>query len=130
MNPCENWLLLRSLNRQIRGKQGLSLNSKIKKVPLFERHVQSVAELESENEPLRELNSSLHEEIEEWKSNYANLEEEKKEMFHEMQADIRTLQNDVEKAETTYKELLDYAEPLQRAHQDYKGKDISEAKKK
>ena len=130
MNPCENWLLLRSLNRQIRGKQGLSLNSKIKKVPLFERHVQSVAELESENEPLRELNSSLHEEIEEWKSNYANLEEEKKEMFHEMQADIRTLQNDVEKAETTYKELLDYTEPLQRAHQDYKGKDISEAKKK
>ena len=38
---------------------------------MFERHVQSVAELERENEQLRELNTSLHEEIEEWKSNYA-----------------------------------------------------------
>ena len=97
---------------------------------MFERHVQSVAELERENEQLRELNTSLHEEIEEWKSNYANLEEEKRVMFQEMQAEIRTLQNDVEKAETTNKELLDYIELIQRAQQDYKGKDISEAKKK
>ena len=51
-------------------------------------------------------------------------------MFQEMQAEIRTLQNDVEKAETTNKELLDYIELIQRAQQDYKGKDISEAKKK
>ena len=97
---------------------------------MFERHIQSVAELEMENEQLKELNTSLHEEIEEWKSNYANLEEEKREMFQEMQAEIRTLQNDVEKAETTNKELLDYIELLQRTQQDYKGKDISEAKKK
>ena len=116
--------------RQIRGRKGQALNSKIKKFHVFERHVQSVAELERENEQLRELNTSLHEEIEEWKSNYANLEEEKRVMFQEMQAEIRTLQNDVEKAETTNKELLDYIELIQRAQQDYKGKDISEAKKK
>ena len=81
-------------------------------------------ELERENEQLRELNTSLHEEIEEWKSNYANLEEEKRVMFQEMQAEIRTLQNDVEKAETTNKELLDYIELIQRAQQDYKGTHI------
>ena len=97
---------------------------------MFERHVQSVAELERENEQLKELNSSLHEEIEEWKSNYANLEEEKRKMLHEMQAEIRTLQDDVEKAETTNKELIDYIERLQTAQQDYKGKDISQVKKK
>lgn len=81
-------------------------------------------EVSLQNEQLKELNSSLPEEIEEWKSNYANLEEEKKEMFHEMQAEIKTLQNDVEKAETTNKELIDYIERLQRAQQGYKGKDI------
>ena len=97
---------------------------------MFERHVQSVAELEWENEQLKELNSSLHEEIEEWKSNYANLEEEKRKMLHVMQAEIRTLQDDVEKAETTNKELIDYIECLQTAQQDYKGKDISQVKKK
>lgn len=97
---------------------------------MFERHVQSVAELEWENEQLKELNSSLHEEIEEWKSNYANLEEEKRKMLHEMQAEIRTLQDYVEKAETTNKELIDYIERLQTAQQDYKGKDISQVKKK
>ena len=97
---------------------------------MFERHVQSVAELERENEQLKELNSSLHEEIEEWKSNYANLEEEKRKMLHEMQAEIRTLQDDVEKAETTNKELIDYTERLQTAQQDYKGFDsLSEEEK-
>ena len=74
--------------------------------------------------------ASLHEEIEEWKSNYANLEEEKRKMLHEMQAEIRTLQDDFEKAETTNKELIDYIERLQTAQQDYKGKDISQVKKK
>ena len=47
------------------------------------RHVQSVTDLERENEQLKELNSFLREEIEEWKSNYENLEEEKREMFHQ-----------------------------------------------
>ena len=89
-----------------------------------------MAELERENEQPKELNSSLHEEIEEWKSNYANLEEEKRKMLHEMQAEIRTLQDDVEKAETTNKELIDYIERLQTAQQDYKGKGISQVKKK
>ena len=51
-------------------------------------------------------------------------------MLHEMQAEIRTLQDDVEKAETTNKELIDYIERLQTAQQDYKGKDISQVKKK
>ena len=51
-------------------------------------------------------------------------------MVQEMQAGIRTLQNDVQNAETTNKELLDYIEFMQRAQQDYKGKEISEAKKK
>ena len=121
---------VKSQYKQIRGRKGLALNSKIKKFHVFERHVQSVAELERENEQLKELNSSLHEEIEEWKSNYANLEEEKRKMLHEMQAEIRTLQDDVEKAETTNKELIDYIERLQTAQQDYKGKDISQVKKK
>ena len=61
---------------------------------------------------------------------YANEEEEKREMFHEMQAEIRTLQNDVEKAKTTNKELIHYTEHLQRAPQDYKGKDIYSSKEK
>ena len=39
-----------------------------------------------------------------------------------------TLQDDVEKAETTNKELIDYIERLQTAQQDYKGKDISQVK--
>ena len=120
---------VKSQYKQIRGRKGLALNSKIKKFHVFERHVQSVAELERENEQLKELNSSLHEEIEEWKSNYANLEEEKRKMLHEMQAEIRTLQDDFEKAETTNKELIDYIERLQTAQQDYKGKDISQVKK-
>ena len=47
-----------------------------------------------------------------------------------MQAEIRTLQDDFEKAETTNKELIDYIERLQTAQQDYKGKDISQVKKK
>ena len=51
-------------------------------------------------------------------------------MFHEMQAEIRTLQNDVEKAKTTNKELIHYTEHLQRAPQDYKGKDIYSSKEK
>ena len=51
-------------------------------------------------------------------------------MFYEMQAEIRTLQNDVEKAKTTNKELIHCTEHLQRALQDYKGKDISQVKKK
>ena len=51
-------------------------------------------------------------------------------MFYEMQAEIRTLQNDVEKAKTTNKELIHYTEHLQRTPQDYKGKDISQVKKK
>ena len=50
---------------------------------MLERHVQSMADLERENEQLKELNSFLREEIEEWKSNYENLEEEKREMFHQ-----------------------------------------------
>ena len=97
---------------------------------MFERHVQSVAELERENEQLKKLTSSLHGEIEEWKSDYANLVVEKREMLHAVQAEIRTPQNDVEKAETTNKELTDYIERLQRAQQDYRGKDISQVKKK
>ena len=43
-------------------------------------------------------------------SSTANEEEEKREMFREMQAEIRTLQNDVEKAKTTNKELIHYTE--------------------
>jgi len=35
-----------------------------------------------------------------------------------MQAEIRALQNDVQKAETTNKELLDYIELMQRSQQD------------
>ena len=42
-------------------------------------------------EQLREFNSFPHEEIEGWISNLENLEEEKRKMFHEMQAEIRTL---------------------------------------
>ena len=63
-------------------------------------------------------------------SSTANEEEEKRKMFHEMQAEIRTLQNDVEKAKTTNKELIHYTEHLQRAPQDYKGKDIYSSKEK
>lgn len=63
---------------------------------------------------------------------------EKREMIHEMQAEIRALQNDIKSAETTNKELIDYVdllkrsliELLHRAQHDYKGKDISEEKGK
>ena len=74
---------VKSQYKQIRGRKGLALNSKIKKFHVLERHVQSVADLERENEQLKELNSFLREEIEEWKLNYENLEEEKREMFHQ-----------------------------------------------
>ena len=45
---------MKSQYRQIRGRKGLALNSKIKKFHVFERHVPSVAELERENEQLKQ----------------------------------------------------------------------------
>ena len=113
---------VKSQYKQIRGRKGLALNSKIKKFYVFERHVQSVAELERENEQLEELNSSLHEEIEEWKSNYANLEEENRKMLHEMHAKMKKLRPQIK--------INHYIERLQTAQQDHKGKDISQVKKK
>ena len=59
---------MKSQYKQIRGRKGLALNSKIKMFHVFERHVKSVAELERENKQLKELNSSLQEDVKEWKS--------------------------------------------------------------
>ena len=129
---------VKSTYASTRGRERYKLDSRTRKFHVFEGYVRSVADLEMENEELdmqndelKEFNSSLCEELEVWKNKHQNLEEEIEKLFNEMRKEIEELQSEVAKVEATNQEPLSYVEKLQNAQQDpYKGKDISQVKKK
>ena len=106
--------------RILKGRARQELNEKVKKVSVYEGQVKSVRELCEKIE-------SLTGQMQEWKANGENLEEEKEKMCEELAGAINE-----NKRVNDELELVEYASTLERALENtaYRGKEVSEIKNK
>jgi hypothetical protein len=97
------------------------LDERVRSFHLFEGQVADVTQMKEE---IKFLNNELNE----WKRNYKDLEEEVEKLLEE----IRNVSDEKSKTEKINEELAKYIEVLEMSSNEfsYKGKDISEAKNK
>ena len=102
----------------------MELNSKYRRLHIFEGQVLSVQDLIRANDFMKD-------EIAEWKKSYANLQEEKEKLYEEMLLAVQEREQEISKLQEQNKQLLSYIECLEKKESlQNKGKDISEVKKK
>ena len=100
------------------------LDDRVMKFHLFEDQLASFREMEEEI-------TSLHNDLDEWRCAYSNLEEEKRKLAKEMKDAMDVLNEKVEQAESHNIQLMSYIDILEKKDGlVYKGKDISAAKNK
>ena len=105
------------------GSKREELNSKVRRLHIFEGQTVSVASLREENEAIRD-------ELEEWKQSYKDLKSETKQLFEEMYAAIQEKEKSLSDLQSKNEELLNYIDKIENSDKPYEGKDISEVKKK
>lgn len=107
-----------------KGDKRKSLNNKSKTFHIFEGQTVSPTELKREVDLMKD-------EFEEWKTKYNNLELELKNLYEEMQKELEEKDKTIENLQSINQDLLNYIDMLEKNENvSYKGKDISEVKKR
>ena len=102
----------------------MELNSKTRRLHIFEEQILSIEDLKRQNEFIKD-------EIAEWKKSYVNLQEEREKLYQEMLSVVQEREEEISSLKQQNRELLSCIECLEKNESlQNKGKDISEVKNK
>ena len=111
--------------KKTKGRARKELDNRVRKFHVMEGQAKSVQELYQE---IRNIEN----ELQEWKSNYKNLEVEKERIYEEMVLAVKQRENKTQVLQKTNKELEDYIGSLEKSVgiSSYQGKPLSTVKNK
>lgn len=125
------------LYKKTKGRNRQDLDHKVRKFHVFQGQNKEVDEFKAGifkvKDELRFQSTTLQEEINDWRSRYENLEQEKENLFNTMATTLREKDRIIGHLQTTSHELQQYIDKLEMQFyfpEQYQGQTLSESKNK